>query len=57
MAMKVGQFLDRYVFVTRFRYDAGQKVSADPETFPVKTLILVVNGSKDGCTDDPPDLT
>ena len=30
---------------------------ADPETFPVKTQILLVNGPKDGCTDDPPDLT
>ena len=28
-----------------------------PENFPVKTQILLANGSKDGCTDDPPDLT
>ena len=39
-----------------FRY-GGHFWPAGPETFPVKTQILLVNGPKDGCTDDPPDLT
>ena len=41
----------------RVSVTSGQKSTAGPETFPVKTQILLVNGQKDGCTDDPPDLT
>ena len=53
---KLVEFWDRHVFVIDFRH-AGQKVSASPATFSVKTQILLVNGSEDARTDAPPDLT
>ena len=53
MAKKVGQILGPLRFRDIFRDDAGQKVPADPETFSVKTQILLVNGPKDARTDDP----
>ena len=54
---KLVNFWDRYVYRDTISVTVTQKVSAGPETFSVKTQILLVNGSKDARTDDPPDLT